>query len=116
MPTLIHLRALHTGGSCDFSEYDRMQGQRVLTVTMFDGCETADNAQEALFDAAAPYGQRVPSSNFDPSDLATVTRWCAAQWDAAQADLPARRDREGGTSEDNDRRFLECHILATWEV
>ena len=110
MPT-IHLKPIQTGDACYLQDHHNRDGECLVTVTMTDGCSTAEHAQEALFDAAEAAGLSV---NFDPADLARVVAWCAEQWRLAQADMPAETDRD--TEGDESERYLECHILATWEV
>jgi hypothetical protein len=111
MPALIKLAPADTDRSGRYAAVPVGAPWVRLAVVMTDGCSTADHAQEALFDAAEAAGLSV---NFDPADLAQVVRWCAAQWQAALADMPAEVDRD--TDGDDSERYLECHILATWEV
>ena len=110
MPRTIYLRPIQTGDACYLQDRHNRDGERILAITTCDGCATTDHAQEAIFDAAA----ELPSVNFDPADLAHAARWCEAQWLAAQADMPAAEDRD--TDGDDSERYLECHILATWEA
>lgn len=112
MTGTINLRPIQTGDACYLTDHHNRDGECIVTVTMHDGCTSLDHAQEELFAAAQDAGC---GENFDPADLARVVLWCANQWILAQADMPAETDRdsEGG---DQSERYLECHILATWEV
>lgn len=109
MAKTINLRPIQTGDASYLTDHHNRDGECIITVTMTDGCSTAEHAQEAMFDAPG-----LPSVNFDPADLAHAARWCVAEWQAAQLDMPAQQDRD--TDGDDSERYLECHILATWEV
>ena len=111
MPT-IHLKPIQTGDACYLQDHHSREGECIITVTMTDGCSTADHAQMAIISELAerPCGD-IP---VDWRDLFSVMRWCAEQWQLARADMPAETDRDTGG--DDSERYLECHILATWEV
>lgn len=117
MPTLINLRPIQTGDACYLTDHHNRPGECIITVTMCDGCSTAEHAKEAVYDVAdfEVLGSVPSDSMLDDDSLLDVANWCAAQWQLAQVDMPAERDRdnEGG---DETERYLECHILATWEV
>jgi hypothetical protein len=114
MPRTIHLKPVQTGDACYLQDHHNRDGECIITVTMTDGAATKQAAEEQilaeLMDSRAPYGER----GADMAELASVAAWCAAQWQAAQADMPAEVDRD--TEGDDSERYLECHILATWEV
>ena len=114
MPT-IHLKPIQTGDACYLQDHHNRDGECLVTVTMTDGCGTQQAAEEQILsgmhaDDRIPYGER----KVDMGDLASVAAWCAEQWQLAQADMPAETDRD--TEGDDSERYLECHILATWEV
>ena len=108
MAKMINLKPIQTGDACYLLDHHNRDGEALLTVTMYDGCSTMDHAQEVLFEAAHQHG-RVPSENFATIGLHWVARWCEQEWQLAQADMPAGTD-------DDDAPYLDCHILATWEV
>lgn len=111
MAKTINLRPIQTGDASYLTDHHNRDGECIITVTMSDSCSTAEHAQEALFDGA---DERLPSVNFDPADLARVARWCATWWQDAQDDMSAQQDRD--TDGDDSERYLECHMLATWEA
>jgi hypothetical protein len=113
MPTLVNLRPIQTGDACYLTDHHNRDGEAIITVVMHDGITTLDHAQEALFDAAETAGISV---NFDPADLARVVLWCGNQWVLAQVDMPRAADRDNEAEGDESERYLECHILATWEA
>lgn len=110
----INLRPIQTGDACYLTDHHNREGECIITVTMHDGCTSADDAQMAIISELA---DREVTANKPVCwrDLFSVMRWCAAAWVLAQADMPAETDRDtvGG---DQSERYLECHILATWEV
>lgn len=118
MPT-IHLRPIQTGDACYLQDHHNRDGECIITVTMTDSCSTVAQARAALNDllAMGVLTGRLPRLavlNPPMDDIANVVRWCAEQWQLAQADMPAETDRD--TEGDDSERYLECHILATWEV
>jgi hypothetical protein len=120
MPT-INLRPIQTGDACYLTDHHNRPGECIITVTMCDAVPDYAGVLAELhhimtFSTAcglpAPASPRRAAS---PADLREVAQWCEAQWQFAQADMPAAADRddEGG---DESERYLDCHILATWEV
>lgn len=107
MTKAIRLRPIQTGEASYLTDHHNRPGEQLLLVTMYDGCHTAEHAEGALYDAAGFAGHK--ARDVDAVSLASVARWCADQWRLAQADMPAETD-------DDDSRYLDCHILATWEI
>lgn len=112
MPTLINLRPIQTGDSCYLTDHHNRPGECIITVMMTDGCTSDGDAADALVCEGRTLGVADTAAEYDASDLASVARWCAEQWRIAEADMPAATDRD--TQGDDDARYLECHILATW--
>ena len=114
MPT-IHLKPIQTGDACYLQDHHNRDGECLITVTMMDGCSTQYLACKAVR-AALRDSSRVPYGKM-PMEIGAIARvaaWCAEQWRLAQVDMPAETDRD--TEGDDSERYLECHILATWEV
>ena len=110
MPTT-HLKPIQTGDACYLQDHHNRDGECLVTVTMSDSCSTAEHAATAIGEAVY---DRLSDSRFAPGALTTVAAWCAEQWQLAQVDMPAETDRD--TEGDDSERYLECHILATWEA
>lgn len=110
--TTISLRPIQTGDACYLLDHHNRDGECIITVTMSDDCSSWADAKWMLCndDSCTAPG----TMDYDAEDLASVAKWCAAQWQAAQADMPPQTDRD--TDGDDDARYLDCHILATWEV
>ena len=110
MPKLINLRPIQTGDACYLQNHHNREGECIITVVMNDACYSAEHA---LFN----FADQLTGMGFDPSADAggwDVAKWCAEQWQLAQADMPAETDRD--TRGRDEERYLECHILATWKV
>lgn len=113
MTRTIYLKPIATGDACYLQDHHNRDGECLLTVTMMDGhssvAHVIDSLPYTLGDACC-----LQDFDIDAADLASVTKWCAEQWQLAQADMPAVEDRD--TDGDDSGRYLDCHILATWEV
>lgn len=112
MPT-INLRPIQTGDACYLLDHHNRPGECIITVAMSDGCSTSDAAKEEL---AYQLYDTIGDVRFaDVQEYSHVAAWCAREWQLAKDDMPAAadRDNEGGDEAD---RYLECHILATWEA
>lgn len=112
MPKLISLRPIQTGDACYLQDHHNRDGECIITVTMHDGCSTVAAAQAAIWDAAN--AADVGGAGYLHLDTGAVAEWCAAQWQLVQACRPAATDRD--TDGQDEDRYLECHILASWEV
>jgi hypothetical protein len=117
MATTINLRPIQTGDACYLTDHHNRPGECIITVTMHDSCRSSSTALVTLCDAI-DNEPRIPVTRCSVPSMrgaAEAAKWCATEWRLAQADMPAERDRdnEGG---DEAERYLECHILATWEV
>ena len=116
MAQTINLRPLQTGDACYLTDHHNREGECITTVMMHDGAPTAQAAEEAILCALldeerVPYGEH----GVEIADVVACGKWCAAEWVLAQADMPEETDRDT-TGGDQSERYLECHILATWEV
>lgn len=113
MPKLINLRPIQTGDACYLQDHHNREGECVITVVMNGACYSADYAQMAIISELADRAE-IASTPVCWRDLFSVMRWCAEQWQLAQADMPPETDRD--TEGQDEDRYLECHILATWEA
>jgi hypothetical protein len=113
MASTISLRPIQTGDACYLTDHHNRDGECIITVVMHDGCNTAYGAYCAMSEEISGIGPR--PRTIHGGDLVDVANWCLDQWLLAQADMPAETDRDtvGG---DQSERYLECHILASWEV
>jgi hypothetical protein len=124
MPTInlrpiqtINLRPIQTGDACYLTDHHNRPGECIVTLTMTDACLSSSTALVMLCDAI-DNEPRIPVTRCNVPSMrgaADCAVWCINEWRAAQGDMPAAadRDNEGGDEAD---RYLDCHILATWEV
>ena len=113
MPKLINLRPIQTGDACYLQDHHNREGECIITVVMNDACYSMDHAVQAIAEEAN-IGRAPRHLFFNNDDMYAAVKWCAEQWQLAQADLPPETDRD--TEGQDEERYLECHILATWEV
>lgn len=114
MPKLINLRPIQTGDACYLTDHHSRDGECIITITMMDGTDTWLQAEKAICEAILGEDRIPAGAECSRPDLDSVAQWCADQWQLAQADMPPQVDRD--TDGDDSERYLDCHILATWEV
>jgi hypothetical protein len=121
MATTINLRPIQTGDACYLTDHHNRPGECIITVTMSDAVPDYVGALAELHHMltfSTTLGLPAPASPHrcaNPADLREVVNWCDHEWQLAQADMPAAADRDSAGGDESER-YLNCHILATWEV
>jgi len=108
---MISLKPIQTGDACYLQDHHNRPGECIITVTMTDGCNTPSLARQAILDALDE-SDRVPESRVDAAVVDALALWSTQMWLNAQGDLPPATDRD--TCGEDEDRYLDCHILATW--